>query len=83
MPADRASTPGSVPFDTLAEAFGPSSLGILIVKDLPANFRGLRAQVLSNSSYLASLPEDELGETLHFENVSESRLTIDRIAHQP
>lgn len=32
-----------------------------MVKDLPARFKELRAQVLSNSSYLASLPQDELG----------------------
>lgn len=52
---------GSVPFETLTEAFGPSSLGIIVVKDLPPTFKDLRAQVLSNSSYLASLPQDELG----------------------
>ncbi|EAS33899.3 uncharacterized protein CIMG_04923 [Coccidioides immitis RS] len=53
-------TEGSVSFEALAEAFGPSSLGIIVVKDLPERFKDLRAQVLSNSSYLASLPEDEL-----------------------
>ncbi|GAM38119.1 hypothetical protein TCE0_033r08607 [Talaromyces pinophilus] len=51
---------GSVPFEALTEAFGPSSLGIIVVKDLPSNFKELRAQVLSNSSYLASLPQDDL-----------------------
>ncbi|KAL1970597.1 hypothetical protein VTN77DRAFT_4241 [Rasamsonia byssochlamydoides] len=51
---------GSVPFETLTEAFGPSSLGIIVVKDLPPKFKDLRAQVLSNSSYLAALPQDEL-----------------------
>ncbi|KAL1952644.1 hypothetical protein VTO42DRAFT_4572 [Malbranchea cinnamomea] len=51
---------GTVPFETLTEAFGPSSLGIILVKDLPARFQDLRAQVLSNASYLASLPEGEL-----------------------
>ncbi|OKL59671.1 hypothetical protein UA08_05335 [Talaromyces atroroseus] len=51
---------GSVPFEALTEAFGPSSLGIIVVKDLPPRFKDLRAQVLSNSSYLASLPKDEL-----------------------
>ncbi|KAJ6000514.1 hypothetical protein N7481_000923 [Penicillium waksmanii] len=54
---------GTVSFDTLTEAFGPSSLGIMIVKDLPEKFIKLRAQVLSNSSYLAALPPAEL-ETL-------------------
>lgn len=52
---------GSVPFEALTEAFGPSSLGIIVVKNLPSTFKELRAQVLSNSSYLASLPQDELG----------------------
>ena len=32
-----------------------------IVKDLPVEFKALRAQVLSNASYLAALSEDELG----------------------
>ncbi|KAI1912887.1 hypothetical protein LOZ61_003091 [Ophidiomyces ophidiicola] len=53
-------TEGSVSFETLTEAFGPSSLGVIIVKDLPEKFKALRSQVLSNASYLASLPEDEL-----------------------
>ncbi|KAJ5679139.1 hypothetical protein N7462_007383 [Penicillium macrosclerotiorum] len=52
---------GTVSFDTLIEAFGPSSLGIIVVKDLPENFVQLRAQVLSNASYLAALPKSELG----------------------
>ncbi|PWY95599.1 Clavaminate synthase-like protein [Aspergillus sclerotioniger CBS 115572] len=51
---------GTVPPSTLTEAFGPSSLGIILVKDLPSTFTSLRAQVLSNTSYLASLPEPEL-----------------------
>ncbi|RAL17569.1 uncharacterized protein BO97DRAFT_402135 [Aspergillus homomorphus CBS 101889] len=54
---------GTITFPTLVEAFGPSSLGIIIVKDLPAHFAELRAQVLSNASYLAALPQEEL-ETL-------------------
>lgn len=53
--------PGTVSFETLSEAFGPSSLGIIVVKDLPPKFKDLRAQVLSNASYLAALPEEELG----------------------
>ncbi|KAL4884535.1 hypothetical protein BJY04DRAFT_182746 [Aspergillus karnatakaensis] len=51
---------GSVSSETLTEAFGPSSLGIIVVKDLPEKFQHLRAQVLSNASYLAALSEDEL-----------------------
>ncbi|OJK00985.1 hypothetical protein ASPACDRAFT_26778 [Aspergillus aculeatus ATCC 16872] len=58
---------GTITFPTLTEAFGPSSLGIIIVKDLPPNFAHLRAQVLSNASYLAALPPDEL-ETLTSES---------------
>ncbi|KAI5296420.1 hypothetical protein KEM52_002832 [Ascosphaera acerosa] len=46
--------------ETLTEAFGPSSLGIIIVKGLPPRFVELRAKVLSQASYLANLPEDEL-----------------------
>lgn len=52
---------GTISFDTLTEAFGPSSLGIIVVKDLDPAFTRLRAQVLSNASYLAALPNDELG----------------------
>ncbi|PGH03087.1 hypothetical protein GX51_04274 [Blastomyces parvus] len=51
---------GSVSFETLTEAFGPSSLGIIVVKDLPARFKELRATALSNASYVAALPQDEL-----------------------
>jgi hypothetical protein len=45
----------------LTEAFGTSSLGIIVVKDLPPKFKALRAEVLSASSHLAALPPDELG----------------------
>lgn len=51
----------SVSFEKLEEAFGPSSLGILIVKDLPPQFMALRHQLLSFASYLANLPSEELG----------------------
>ncbi|KAH2770428.1 hypothetical protein KXW10_006179 [Aspergillus fumigatus] len=51
---------GTVSFETLTEAFGPSSLGIIVVKDLDPAFPRLRAQVLSNASYLAALPNNEL-----------------------
>ncbi|KAL4785338.1 hypothetical protein BJX76DRAFT_184238 [Aspergillus varians] len=50
----------SVSFDTLTEAFGPSSLGIIVVKDLDPKFQHLRAQALSNASYLAALSNNEL-----------------------
>lgn len=50
----------SISFEKLEEAFGPSSLGILIVKDLPPKFIKLRHQLLSFASYLANLPSDEL-----------------------
>ncbi|MCJ1288439.1 hypothetical protein MMC26_007796 [Xylographa opegraphella] len=49
-----------VPFETLEEAFGPSSLGILLVKDLPLEFSRLREKVLSYASYLANLPPNIL-----------------------
>ncbi|KAK5082169.1 hypothetical protein LTR05_007312 [Lithohypha guttulata] len=54
---------GNVAFDKLLEAFGPSSLGILVVSDLPASFAELRSKVLTNSSRLAALPASKL-ETL-------------------
>lgn len=54
--------PGSVPFDTLQQAFGPESLGILLVKDVPPEFVDLRRRALSYSSYLGNLPKSELGE---------------------
>ncbi|KAH8771143.1 hypothetical protein F5883DRAFT_54036 [Diaporthe sp. PMI_573] len=51
---------GSVPFDTLQKAFGPESLGILLVKDVPPEFVDLRRRALSYSSYLGNLPKAEL-----------------------
>ena len=53
---------GTVPLETLEQAFGPESLGIIIVRDLPTDFVGLRARLLSLSSYLANLPAVELGQ---------------------
>ena len=50
----------TVPFSTLLEAFGPNSLGILVVTDLPDTFAPLRSRVLSNSSRLAHLPPAQL-----------------------
>ncbi|GBL50669.1 hypothetical_protein [Candidozyma auris] len=47
-------------FDTLNKAFGPDSLGIIIVKDLPEHFKALRHKVLQSISVLANLPQDEL-----------------------
>lgn len=55
---------GTVSFDTLTEAFGPESLGIILVKDLSPIFTELRAKVLSNASYLAALPDAELGRSI-------------------
>jgi len=51
---------GSVSFSTLEEAFGPDSLGIIIVKDVPSDFADLRHRLLSFSSYLGNLPEFKL-----------------------
>ena len=50
-------------FEILEEAFGHSnsSLGILIVKNLPSRFSHLRHVLLSYASYLANLPTEELG----------------------
>ncbi|KAF2737151.1 Clavaminate synthase-like protein [Polyplosphaeria fusca] len=49
-----------IDFSSLEEAFGPSSLGIIIVKDLPSSFHHLRRKLLSLASTLGSLPQDEL-----------------------
>ncbi|KAL2876715.1 hypothetical protein SGCOL_008081 [Colletotrichum sp. CLE4] len=51
---------GNIPFETLKEAFGPESLGILVVKDVPPEFTHLRHQTLSYASYLGNLSEEEL-----------------------
>ncbi|OCL14065.1 Clavaminate synthase-like protein [Glonium stellatum] len=51
---------GNVKFSTLEEAFGPSSLGIIIVKDLPLRFNHLRHKMLSYSSFLAGLSSAQL-----------------------
>lgn len=47
-------------FDTLDRSFGPDSLGIIIVRDLPDHFLQLRSKVLKSISVLANLPEQEL-----------------------
>lgn len=51
----------TVSSETLTAAFGPDSLEIIVVKDLPERFIELRKRVLSQASYLANLPDDELG----------------------
>lgn len=52
---------GNISFETLQEAFGPDSLGILIVKDVPQDFAQMRHMALSYASYLGNLPREELG----------------------
>lgn len=65
-------TLGNIPFETLQEAFGPESLGILVVKDIPEEFAELRHQTLSYGSYLGNLPSEELAK---LENVKSKYLT--------
>ncbi|KAG5951206.1 hypothetical protein E4U53_003563 [Claviceps sorghi] len=65
-------TNGSVPLQTLQEAFGPDSLGILVVRDVPREFAELRRRVLSYASYLGNLPQEELEK---LENVQAKYLT--------
>ncbi|KAI8954951.1 hypothetical protein F4801DRAFT_603514 [Xylaria longipes] len=50
---------GNISFETLQEAFGPESLGILVVKDVPAEFPALRHQLLSYASWMGNLSEGE------------------------
>jgi len=51
---------GAIPFSVLEDAFGPDSLGIIIVKDVKPEFVELRHRLLSYSSYLGNLPEARL-----------------------
>jgi hypothetical protein len=50
-----------VELSNLEQAFGPASLGILIIKNLPPEFQVLRTKLLSYASHLAQLPPEELG----------------------
>ncbi|KAI8933753.1 hypothetical protein NX059_009467 [Plenodomus lindquistii] len=50
----------NVDFSLLENAFGPSSLGIIVVKDLPSKFHDLRHRLLSYASALANLPKEQL-----------------------
>jgi isopenicillin N synthase-like dioxygenase len=63
---------GNVSFETLQAAFGPDSLGILVVKDIPPEFPQLRHLALSYASYLGNLPREELDK---LENVKAKYLT--------
>lgn len=51
----------NVDFSILEEAFGPASLGIIVVKDLPSKFHDLRHRLLSYSSALGNLSPEDLG----------------------
>lgn len=53
---------GTVSFETLSAAFGPDSLGILIVKGVPDEFASLRHHLLSYSSYLGNLTKEQLNQ---------------------
>jgi len=55
----------NVDFSLLENAFGPESLGIIVVKDLPSRFHDLRHKLLSYSSALGNLPQEELGKWKH------------------
>ncbi|KAK6820486.1 hypothetical protein PG987_014886 [Apiospora arundinis] len=50
---------GDISFETLQDAFGPESLGILVVKDVPQEFAALRHQLLSYASYMGNLSESD------------------------
>ncbi|KAF3019337.1 hypothetical protein E8E14_010210 [Neopestalotiopsis sp. 37M] len=50
---------GAVSDETLQEAFGPDSLGILVVKDVPQEFAELRHKLLSYASYMGNLNEED------------------------
>lgn len=54
------SNAGSVDFASLEAAFGPDSLGIIVVSGLPEKFVALRRRLLSYASHLGNLPAGEL-----------------------
>ncbi|KAI5811449.1 hypothetical protein DFH27DRAFT_533628 [Peziza echinospora] len=70
MPAYKTASPvtvtleqlrtGAIDFTLLESAFGPDSLGIIVVKDLPQKFIPLRKKVLSYASHLGNLSAEEL-----------------------
>lgn len=51
---------GTVDFASLEAAFGPDSLGIIVVSGLPEKFVALRRRLLSYASHLGNLPAGEL-----------------------
>ncbi|KAG0135269.1 hypothetical protein HOY82DRAFT_601040 [Tuber indicum] len=51
---------GNVDLKRLEDAFGPESLGIIVVSDLPKKFIGLRQRLLSFASHLGNLSQVEL-----------------------
>ena len=54
----------------MQEAFGPESLGILVVKDVPEEFAELRHKLLSYASYMGNLSPEDLGKgsiLVHFQ----------------
>lgn len=57
----RALEEQTISLEALVDAFGPDSLGIILVRDLPKDYAALRHKLLSQSSYLAALPSSELG----------------------
>ncbi|KAK3683084.1 hypothetical protein LTR37_020569 [Vermiconidia calcicola] len=63
----------TVSLETLEQAFGPASLGVIIVTDLPPEYVALRQRVLSLASYLAALPDRELGWSLGKETLASGR----------
>src|SRR5262245_59775785 len=73
---------GTVTFKELEEAFGPDSLGIIVVKGLPVEFADRRANLLSYASYLANLPQEKLGmsSALFFITHAESRRSCTRVS---
>ena len=51
-----ADHPGTVPDSALLAAFGPDSLGIIVVSDLAPRFAALRTRLLSYASHIAAQP---------------------------
>jgi hypothetical protein len=51
---------GTVDFESLEKAFGPDSLGIIVVSGLSPKFIALRRRLLSYASHLGNLSQSEL-----------------------
>ncbi|GMM37654.1 hypothetical protein DASC09_049790 [Saccharomycopsis crataegensis] len=55
-----SSLKSGIPRESLNSAFGPDSLGIILISDLPSSYRSLRSKVLKSASLLSKLDSQVL-----------------------